>query len=74
LVSELDLVITVCTAIVHLCGALGKQCWVLVPSKPRWFYGISGKTSPWYQSVEMFRQQEEWPLEEVAARLREFAA
>lgn len=71
LVSELDLVITVCTAIVHLSGALGKKCWVLVPSKPRWFYGLQGKTSPWYESVEFFRQTDEWPLEEVAGRLRE---
>lgn len=74
LVAELDLVITVCTAVVHLCGALGKECWVLVPNKPRWFYGMQGSRSPWYKSVEMFRQQEEWPIEEVGKRLEEFAA
>jgi tetratricopeptide (TPR) repeat protein len=72
LVSELDLVITVCTAVVHLCGALGKPCWVLVPSKARWFYQLQGKNSPWYKSVEFFRQTDEWPLEEIAGRLREF--
>lgn len=73
LVSELDLVITVCTAGVHLSGALGKQCWVFVPNKPRWFYGMQGRTSPWYASVEYFRQEKEWPLHEMARRLAEFA-
>jgi len=73
LVAELDLVISVCTAVVHLAGALGKRCWVLVPNKARWFYGMQGKRSPWYSSVEMFRQEEKWPIEEVAGRLREFA-
>jgi tetratricopeptide (TPR) repeat protein len=74
LVAELDLVISVCTAVVHLAGALGKKCWVLVPSKPRWFYGLNSSTTPWYKSVEMFRQAEEWPFEEVAKRLTEYAA
>lgn len=74
LVAELDLVITVCTAAVHLSGALGKKCWVLVPQKARWFYGMHGRISPWYSSVEMFRQeQDQWPIEEVSARLKEFA-
>ena len=74
LVAELDLVISVCTATVHLCGALGKECWVLVPSRPRWFYGLEGRGSPWYGSVELFRQlDEKWPIDEVAARLEEFA-
>lgn len=73
LVAELDLVISVCTAIVHLAGALGKQCWVLVPTKARWFYGMHGRSSPWYSSVEMFRQeQDKWPIEEMASRLKAF--
>src|SRR5678809_238534 len=65
LVAELDLVITVCTAVVHLSGSLGKECWVLVPNKPRWFYGLRDKTLPWYGSVELFRQTKEWPIDEV---------
>lgn len=73
LVAELDLVITVCTAVVHLSGGVGTKCWVLVPSKPRWFYGLEGSRSPWYGSVEMFRQEKDWPLHEVARRLAEFA-
>lgn len=72
LVSELDLVITVCTAVVHLSGALGKDCWCLAPSKPRWFYGVEGTTLPWYRSVKLMRQAQDgtWPLEELITKLR----
>lgn len=72
LVAELDLVITVCTAVVHLSGALGKECWCLVPSKPRWWYGISGDDVPWYRSVKLFRQKQSgpWPIDEVKKLLR----
>lgn len=71
LVAELDLVITVTTAIVHLSGALGKECWCLAPNKPRWFYGLEGDM-PWYKSVKMFRQAKDgtWPIEEVANLLK----
>lgn len=71
LVAELDLVISVCTAAIHLCGALGKECWVLVPNKPRWFYQLSPARLPWYSTVELFRQGDEWPLHEVARRLKD---
>lgn len=65
LVSELDAVVSVTTAVVHLCGALGKQAFVLVPSKPRWFYQLSGATLPWYESVRLYRQSDRWPMESV---------
>lgn len=72
LVAELDLVICVQTAVVHLSGALGQDCWVMVPKTPRWFYGISGKTMPWYESVRLYRQKFKWVdlIAEIAADLR----
>lgn len=57
LVSELDSVVSVTTAVIHLCGALGKECHVMVPSKPRWFYGLKGRESRWYKSVVLHRQK-----------------
>lgn len=68
LVDELDMVISVQTAVVHLAGALGKTCHVLVPSKPHWRYGLSGDSMPWYKSVELFRQGKDWnkPINEIA--------
>lgn len=72
LVSELDCVVSVQTAIVHLCGGLGKKAFVLVPSKPRWFYGREGKSIPWYNSIEIFRQTKDWPMELVRNAVQKF--
>lgn len=69
LVAELDLVISVTTAVVHLSGAIGKECWCLAPSKPRWFYGLEGEL-PWYKSVKMFRQKAEWPINDIVKLLQ----
>lgn len=73
LVSALDLVISVCTSVVHLTGALGKAAWVMVPHVPEWRYGLAGERLPWYPGVRLFRQPsaEEWRpvLEEVQSRL-----
>ena len=54
-VKSCDLVISVCTSLVHLSGALGVPCWVMVPNKPAWRYGAKGHM-PWYRSVRLYRQ------------------
>lgn len=59
LVSGLDLVITVCTTVMHLAGAMGIPCWVMTPNRPPWVMGIEGDTMPMYQSVKIFRQQQD---------------
>jgi tetratricopeptide (TPR) repeat protein len=56
MVYALDLVISVCTAVVHLAGALGKQVWVMVPVTAEWRYLADGEYMPWYPSARMFRQ------------------
>ncbi|MGH6631381.1 MAG: glycosyltransferase family 9 protein, partial [Burkholderiales bacterium] len=56
LTCALDLVISVCTAVIHLGGALGRPVWVMAPYSPEWRYGFSGDTMPWYPSVKVFRQ------------------
>jgi len=72
LIAELDMVITVTQTAVHAAGALGKECWCLVPSRPIWMYGRSGRHFHWAKSVELFRQQgSDWPIAEVRQRLEE---
>ena len=75
LVSALDLVVSVCTAVIHLGGALGRPVWVLAPYAPEWRYGLTGEAMPWYPSVSVIRQPAfgEWDpvIAEVAARLRQ---
>lgn len=73
LVERLDRVVTVCTAIVHLAGALGKEVWVLAPQVPEWRYGLHAPHMPWYPSVEVLRQEKrgDWsvPITEIKKRL-----
>jgi tetratricopeptide (TPR) repeat protein len=73
LVSALDGVLTVCTAIVHLAGALGRPALVMVPFGADWRYGGEGERMIWYPSVRLVRQRQvgQWSavLEEVARRI-----
>lgn len=55
LISRLDCVVTVCTTVVYLAGALGVPCYVLVPDECGYRYHNHGSTFPWYKSVKLFR-------------------
>jgi hypothetical protein len=58
-ISQLDLVITSCTSIAHAAAALGKETWVLVPALPYYVWTLNcpeSDTSPFYNSVKLFRQ------------------
>jgi tetratricopeptide (TPR) repeat protein len=69
LIENLDLVISVDTAIAHLAGALGKPCWLLLRRSGEWRWQLERSDSPWYPSVEIFRQQVEGDWEEVVRRV-----
>lgn len=70
LISELDLVISVTTAVVDAAGALGKECWALVPQVPMWRFLKEGDWYPWAKSVKIYRQKAEWPIQQVLSDLR----
>jgi ADP-heptose:LPS heptosyltransferase len=69
LVAELDLVISAQTSIIHLAGALGKETWAILPSKPLWRYRLKGESFPWAKCVTLYRQKREWA--EVINRVAE---
>src|SRR3989304_671198 len=63
LVKSCDLVISICTSVIHLAGALGVPCWVMTPRWPAWRYQNTGPM-PFYRSVRLYRSpdvvQEAW--------------
>jgi Flp pilus assembly protein TadD len=56
LLANLDLVITIDTAIAHLAGAMGKPTWLLLKSAPDWRWMLQRADSPWYPTLRLFRQ------------------
>ncbi len=71
LVCALDLVISVCTAVIHLTGALGKPVWILVPAVAEWRYLDRGEKLPWYPSARLFRQSHSGQWQDVIRRIAE---
>lgn len=53
---EIDLVISVDTAVAHLAASLGKPTWILLPLCPDWRWGIRETLTAWYPSARLFRQ------------------
>jgi hypothetical protein len=74
LIENLDLVITVDTAVAHLAGALGKPVWLLTCYVPDWRWLRDRTDSPWYPTVRLFRQSSlgDWTgvIDDVANALR----
>ena len=64
-ILQLDLIITVDTAVAHLAGALGKRVWTLIPFIPDWRWLMERSDSPWYSSMQLFRQPKRGDWESV---------
>ena len=62
LMANLDLVIAVDTAIVHLAGAMGIPVWMCLSANPDWRWLLEREDSPWYPTMRLYRQEQlgEW--------------
>jgi len=69
LISHLDLVISVDTAVAHLAGAMGKPVWVLLPTNADWRWLLERDDSPWYPTMRLFRQSRRGNWADVIERV-----
>lgn len=69
LIECVDLVISTCTSIPHLSGALGKPTWIVLSFVADWRWLSDRNDSPWYSSVHLYRQSTEGNWNEVMQRL-----
>jgi len=78
LVTCMDLVISVDTAVAHLAAALGKTVWILLPFHPDWRWLLAREDCPWYPTARLFRQPRigDWDsvIEVVKVKLSEHMA
>lgn len=58
LIEQLDLVISIDTSVAHLAGALGKPVLLLLPYAPDWRWLLDRSDSPWYPTMQIFRQKQ----------------
>jgi ADP-heptose:LPS heptosyltransferase len=56
ILANLDLVITVDTAVAHLAGAMARPVWIMLPFAPDWRWLLGRDDSPWYPTATLFRQ------------------
>ncbi len=83
-VANLDLVISVDSAVAHLTAAMAQPLWLLAYMVPDWRWMVATATNPprfeigpWYPKARVFRQETRWDwrpvIAEVAADLKKLA-
>jgi tetratricopeptide (TPR) repeat protein len=69
IVSQLDLVVGVDTAVMHLAAAMGKPTWMLVPFMPDYRWLLHRPDTQWYPSIQLFRQEKMENWDNVIGRM-----
>ncbi len=71
LIMQLDVVVTVDTAVAHLAGALGRPAFVLIPFTPDWRWMAKREDTPWYPALRLIRQPAPRDWKSVIASVRD---
>jgi len=56
-IANLDLLISVDTCVLHLAGAMGRPAWGLICIEPAWQWMLDRSNSPWYPTIQLYRQR-----------------
>ena len=76
--KAMDVIISVDTSVAHLAGALGVKTFLMLPYVNDWRWFNDTKTTPWYKSVEIFKQTDliswEKPIEDIICNLKEYSS
>ncbi|MCP5088808.1 MAG: tetratricopeptide repeat protein [Rhodobacteraceae bacterium] len=71
MMRELDLVVTMDSAIAHIGGSMGLPVWNLLHSEAYWLYEPFDDHTPWYPSMRLIRQEKPGDWQGVFDLLRE---
>lgn len=70
--TSLDFIISVCTAPIHLAGALNRPGAVLLSYMADWRWFLDRDDSPWYPSLQLFRQSTPGDWQSVVGELKKY--
>ena len=74
--KAMDVLVSVDTSVAHMAGALGVKTYLMLPYTTDWRWFEDTKTSPWYKSVEIFKQTDpiSWEnvISEIVEKLKSF--
>jgi len=68
-VNNLDLIISVDTAVIHLAGGLARPVWVMLPMSSDWRWMLDRDDTPWYPTMRLFWQSRWDDWDEVVGRI-----
>lgn len=68
LVNALDSVISVCTSVIHVCGAIGKECIIMTPFQRAWRYSADRQMYQYGDWIKQVHKGENEPWDEYAKR------
>ena len=71
IIAGCDLIITSCTSVAHLAGAMGIPTWIVTPIMPYYTWAVPGDKSKWYDSVRLFRQTKYGEWDDTFQNIRE---
>ena len=72
LLKNLDILITVDTALAHLAGALGVKTYLLLCFAPDWRWFDNDKKTEWYPNVTIIKQKDRRTWQDVSDKLYEY--